>query len=126
MLWKALSKVPRVWFVSDTCSRFFNFWCIVHLESTDLLFYSLSPTQSQTGANVTVGSQSSFIEFAENGSLNAMYMNQKVEVRRLSTKSKVKPVTIQEQGLEYFTEWAWYWKENTGKWTKYDVEVKIN
>lgn len=87
--------------------------------------YSLSPATSQTVVNASAGNQSSFIEFAENGSLNAMYRNQKVEVRRLSTKSKVKPVTIKEQGLEYFTEWAWYWKENTDKWTKYTAEVII-
>lgn len=92
------------------------------------LFSSLSPaTPKRIGVNATVpaaNQASSFIEFADNGSINAMYMNQNVEVRRLSTKSKVKATSIDEQGLKYFTEWAWYWKENTGKWTQYDVEVR--
>ena len=73
------------------------------------------------GVSEIVGNES-FIEFQQHGMLNAKYKGQPVEVRRLSTKSKVNAQNSREQELDYFTEWVWYWKDAV-KWKKYEDKV---
>lgn len=64
----------------------------------------------------------SAIEFVQDGSFKGFYMAEVVQVRRLSTKSKVK-LTTPENKYEYFTEWKWYWQDGLNIWKEYSSQV---
>uniref|UniRef100_A0A7M5WWV7 Poly [ADP-ribose] polymerase n=2 Tax=Clytia hemisphaerica TaxID=252671 RepID=A0A7M5WWV7_9CNID len=61
--------------------------------------------------------KASYITFDESSKITAFYMNQNVEVRRLSTRTSL----CMPKGS--YTTWKWYWKENSGKWTEYTGKV---
>uniref|UniRef100_A0A7M5XJZ3 Uncharacterized protein n=2 Tax=Clytia hemisphaerica TaxID=252671 RepID=A0A7M5XJZ3_9CNID len=61
--------------------------------------------------------KASYIKFDESSKITAFYMNQNVEVRRLSTRTSL----CMPKGS--YTTWKWYWKENSGKWTEYTGKV---
>ena len=69
----------------------------------------------------TSSGKMSFVEFGQDGKITGSHLNQPIEIRRLSTASKaLKPETCKD---DYYTEWKWYWKESSVKWTEYHEKV---
>ena len=68
-------------------------------------------------------SQPSSVQFVKDGNFKGIYMGQAVDVRRLSTKSKVN-LTTDENQFDYFTEWKWYWQDGSNTWNEYSGEVR--
>ena len=64
----------------------------------------------------------STIEFVKDGSFNGSLNAEVIQIRRLSTKSKVK-LTTPERQYDYFTEWKWYWQDGLNIWKEYSGEV---
>ena len=67
----------------------------------------------------------STIEFVKDGNFKGFYKADAVQIRRLSTKSKVK-LTAPEYNYEYFTEWKWYWQNGLDFWKEYSGEVCVH
>ena len=63
----------------------------------------------------------SFIEFGQDGKITGFHLNQPIEIRRLSTLTKVR----KSDNCKFYTEWKWYWKENYSKYSEYDVKVTL-